>query len=243
MIVIPAIDIKEGKVVRLSQGKFNEVTIYSDNPAETAKHWEIAGASLLHVVDLDGAEHGEMRNVGWIEQIIKAIKIPIQVGGGIRTKQDIERLLASGVSRVILGTKVVEDREFLKEILSQWQKKITVSLDCARGVVTQRGWTSVSQLKATDFAKELQLLGLQQLIYTDISRDGMLMGPNIKTIREFLQSVSIPVIASGGISQLEDITNLKKLTSFGLCGVIVGKALYERRLYLKDAIEICSRKE
>ena len=243
MIVIPAIDIKDGKVVRLSQGKFNEVTIYSDNPVEIAKRWETAGASLLHVIDLNGAEHGEIKNFVHIEQIVKSVKIPVQVGGGIRSKEDVEKLFSSGVARVILGTKSVEDRQFLRDLLKKWREKIIVSLDCSRGVITKDGWTSVSKLKATEFAKELQNLGLAQLIYTDITRDGMMMGPNISAIREIIQTVTIPVIASGGVSQLEDIVNLKKLASFGLYGVIVGKALYERRLYLKDALDICSRKE
>ena len=243
MIVIPAIDLKDGKVVRLSQGKFNEVTIYSENPVETAKHWQAAGAKLLHVVDLDGAEHGEMKNFSFIEKIMKTVEVPVQVGGGIRTRADIEKLFAAGAARVILGTKVIEDRNFFKEILAQWQDKIVVSLDCSRGIVTQKGWTAVSKLKGTDFAKELQRLGLKQIIYTDVARDGMLMGPNMNAIREILQAVQIPVIASGGVSQLDDIINLKTLSSSGLCGVIVGKALYERRLYLKDAIDICSRKE
>ena len=242
MIVIPAIDIKDGKIVRLSQGKFDEMTIYSTDPVGVAKRWEATGASWLHVVDLDGAEKGAMKNFNIIDEIAKAVKIPIQVGGGIRTDEDIEKLLNHGIARVILGTKVIEDREFLKKILLKWSNRIMVSLDCSRGFVAQKGWTSLTNLKATDFAKELETLGLCHLIYTDIARDGTMIGPNIKNIKELLDVVRIPVICSGGISDLGDIVKLKQLEPNGLMGVIVGKALYERRLYLKDAIDLCLQK-
>lgn len=242
MIVFPAIDIKEGKVVRLSQGKFQEITIYSIDPVSIAKKWETIGASWLHVVDLDGAEKGEMKNLSIITEIAKLVKIPIQVGGGIRTIADIEKLLAAGVNRIILGTKVIEDKTFLKKILDQWSNRVMVSLDCSRGIVAQKGWTSLSTLKATDFAKELEALGVSYLIYTDIARDGTLKGPNVKSIQEILAAVSIPVIASGGVSAIEDIATLKNLNAPNLMGVIVGKAIYEGRLYLKDAIDLCSQK-
>ncbi|MFA5060247.1 MAG: 1-(5-phosphoribosyl)-5-[(5-phosphoribosylamino)methylideneamino]imidazole-4-carboxamide isomerase [Candidatus Omnitrophota bacterium] len=242
MIIIPAIDIKDGKVVRLSQGRFQEITIYSSDPVAFAKKWETAGASLIHIVDLDGAEKGEMKNFDAIAKISKAVKVPLEVGGGIRKRDDILRVLGQGISRVVLGTRVVEDRAFLKEILKDWKERIVVSLDCSHGIVTQKGWTSVSNLKATDFAKELQDMGLTQLIYTDIARDGTLRGPNLTSIKEILDSVTIPVIASGGVSNLEDIKSLKKLGSH-LWGAIVGKALYEGNFELKDAISLCSQKE
>ncbi|MFH1360139.1 MAG: 1-(5-phosphoribosyl)-5-[(5-phosphoribosylamino)methylideneamino]imidazole-4-carboxamide isomerase [Candidatus Omnitrophota bacterium] len=243
MKIIPAIDLKEGKVVRLSQGKFDEMTIYSSDPVKTAKQWEKSGAKILHVVDLDGAEKGQMQNFGLIAQIAKGINIPIEVGGGIRTEEDIRRLLGNNVARVILGTKIIEDKEFLANIISKWGEKIVVSLDCSRGIVAKKGWTSLSNLKATDFAKELQNLGLSTLIYTDISRDGTLIGPNIKGIQEMLSAVSIQIIASGGISKLEDIKKLLELKSYNLEGVIVGKALYEHCFKLKDALRLCSQKE
>ena len=242
MIVIPAIDIKDGKVVRLSQGKFDEVTIYSSDPVAIAQKWETNGAAWLHVVDLDGAEKGRVKNLDIIAQIVKSVKIPIQMGGGIRTRNDIEKLLSFGVTRVILGTKVVEDKEFFKSVLHDLPNRVIVSLDCSRGMVTQKGWTSVSNLKATDFAKELEALGLSCLIYTDIARDGTLRGPNLDSIKKLLEVVKIPVISSGGISALEDIAKLKALEPQGLMGVIVGKALYERSFYLKDAIALCSQK-
>ena len=242
MIVIPAIDIKEGKVVRLSQGKFHEITIYSGDPVATAKKWEAAGASWLHVVDLDGAEKGAMKNFDKIVEIAKSVTIPIQVGGGIRTSDDIAKLLSQGISRVILGTKVIEDKEFCKKILAQWANRIVISLDCSRGLVAQKGWTSLSGLKATDFASELQDLGLSCLIYTDIARDGTLKGPNLTSIKELLTAVRIPVIASGGVSSLEDIVKLKQLEPQGLMGAIVGKAIYEGCFALKDAIDLCLQK-
>lgn len=240
MIIIPAIDIKEGKVVRLSQGKFHEMTIYSNEPVKTAKEWEAAGATLLHVVDLDGAQKGQITNFSIIAKIVKSIRIPIQAGGGVRTSEDIENLFSAGVNRVILGTKVVEDVEFLKKALAHWSDKIAVSLDCSHGIVSQKGWTAISNFKATEFAQKLQDLGLRRLIYTDIVRDGTLMGPNVKGIMDILDAVKIPIIASGGISQLGDIEKLLALKSKGLAGVIVGKALYEQRFKLKDAIELCS---
>lgn len=243
MIVFPAIDIKDGKVVRLSQGKFQEMTIYSTDPVGTAKKWEAAGASWLHIVDLDGAEKGEMKNFGAIREIVKEVKIPVQMGGGIRTEDDIKKMISCGVNRVILGTKVVEDKDFVRSILSQWAGRVIVSLDCSRGMVTQKGWTTLSNIKAADMANELQGMGLSALIYTDIARDGTLIGPNIKGIKDLLAAVKMPIIASGGVSSLEDMIQLKQLEASGLIGAIVGKALYENRLYLKDAIDVCSRKE
>lgn len=239
MIIFPAIDIKEGKVVRLSQGRFHESTIYSNDPVSIAKRWESDGAAWLHVIDLDGAEQGEIKNFATIEKIVQSVKIPVQMGGGIRTHDDIRKLFACGITRVILGTKVVENRESLKWILGEWPEKIVVSLDCSRGIVTQKGWTAVSNLKATEFAKELEQIGLKTLIYTDIARDGTLTGPNIKGIIEILKTVKIPVIASGGVSQLDDIIALKELEPDGLAGVIIGKALYEDRFDLRDAIKLC----
>ena len=169
MIIIPAIDIKDGKVVRLSQGRFNEITIYSNDPITVAKQWQDDGASWLHVVDLDGAEKGQIKNLETISNIARCVKIPIQMGGGIRSIEDVENILLHGVRRVVLGTKVVEDKEFLKKILAKWPTQAIVSLDCARGFVAQKGWTSFSTLKATDFAKELKAMGVTSLVYTDIS--------------------------------------------------------------------------
>lgn len=239
MIIFPAIDIKEGKVVRLAQGKFNEVTEYGNDPVAVAKKWEAAGATWLHVVDLDGAQTGTMKNLKLIAEIARTVKVPIQVGGGVRGNDEIVRLISAGVSRVILGTKVLENEGFLKGILGRWKEKIAVSLDCSNGKLTTKGWTEVLDIKATDFAKKLQTYGLRCLIYTDIAKDGMLQGPNYNAIEEMLNTVKIPLIASGGIASLEDIKKLCRLESKGLIGAITGKALYEGTLDLKEALGVC----
>ncbi len=238
MIIIPAIDLRGGLVVRLLQGKFKEQTIYSHDPADIAKRWERLGARLLHVVDLDGAETGIPKNLNAIREIIKAIKIPIEVGGGIRKKEDIIRWFEMGAYSVVLGTQVLEDEEFLKECINAWQEKIVVSIDCAHGKAANHGWTSFSSVKADDLAQKMESLGVKKIIFTEISRDGTLLGPNLNSIKSILEAVDIPVIASGGVSSLEDIKKLKALEPEGLKGVIIGKALYERTIYLDEAIKI-----
>lgn len=241
MIIFPAIDINGGKVVRLRQGEFSDVTEYSLDPLSVAQKWVDAGAKWIHIVDLDGALHGEMKNFDIIAKITKSVSVPIQVGGGIRTTLEIEKLLQSGVKRVVLGTRAVQDREFLKKVLAFGKEKIAVSLDCKDGKVTQRGWTETTQLKGTDFANELEQLGLQCLIYTDVKRDGMLTGPNYEALSEILTTVKIPVIASGGIANLEDIRKLLAIKPRSVMGAITGKAIYEGKLNLKEAVELCSK--
>lgn len=243
MIIFPAIDIKEGNVVRLSQGKFDEITEYSGDPVAMAKLWEEKGAQWLHVVDLDGAQSGRMQNVETILKIAQSAHIPIQVGGGIRAHEDIKKLIDGKVARVILGTKVIEDRAFLKAVLKRWDDKIAVSLDCANGLVAQRGWTSTSNIKATDFVKDLEAAGVKCLIYTDIARDGMLSGPNLDGLTEIASTTSIPVIASGGISNIDDIRRLINLQEKGIIGAITGRAIYEGKLDLKEALALCSQNE
>ena len=240
MIIFPAIDIKEGKVVRLVQGKFDEVTEYSGAPAAMAKIWAGKGAQWLHVVDLDGAQAGDMQNMDIILKIAESVDIPVQVGGGIRTKEHIRTLLDGGVRRVILGTKVLADRGFLKEILEQWGDRIAVSLDCSKGMVTQRGWTETSTIKAIDFVKDLKAQGLSCIIYTDISRDGMMTGPDIKGLCELADAGKIPVIASGGVSDIDDIKKLVAIRDKGIIGVITGRAIYEGKLDLREAIALAS---
>lgn len=237
MIIFPAIDIREGKVVRLIQGKFDQVTEYAQDPLIVAKEWVKKGAQWLHCVDLDGALHGEMKNIDVILNIAKEINIPIQVGGGIRDKKTIEKLIEGNIARVILGTKIVEDSSFLIDVLAKHQDKIAVSLDCSNGMVAQRGWTSTSDIKATNLAKELEILGVKYIIYTDIARDGMLTGPNYEGIKEMLSCTKIPIIASGGVSNLSDIIKLKEYTQDGLLGAITGKAIYEGKLDLEEAIK------
>lgn len=243
MIIFPAIDIKKGEVVRLVKGKFDQVTVYSDNPVDIAMQWERAGAQWLHVVDLDGAKTGVIENYDHIIKITQAVQIPVQMGGGIREKKDIKNLLLYGVKRVILGTKIIESRDFLKDVIKEWKDRIVVSLDCENGMVAQKGWTAASDLKAVDLVGELQQLGLSTLIYTDIARDGTLSGPNFSGIEELLEKAKIPIIASGGVSSLDDLKKLLTLVPKGLVGAITGKAIYEGRLDLKEAIDLCSPKE
>ena len=243
MIVFPAIDIRDGKVVRLVQGKFNRETIYSENPVDMSKKWADEGAEWLHVVDLDGAQVGKPQNTKVITEIAKNINIPIQVGGGIRNEDDIEKLLDAGVARVILGTQVVEDPDFIRCEIQKWGEKIAVSLDCSNGKVVTHAWTSTSDVLASQIIRKLEGIGLFCIIYTDISKDGMLSGPNIEAIRQICKSTKIPIIASGGVASLNDIENLLQFRGQGLIGIITGKAIYEGTLDLTEAIKLCSQKE
>jgi phosphoribosylformimino-5-aminoimidazole carboxamide ribotide isomerase len=243
MIIFPAIDLQDGKVVRLNQGKFDQVTEYSDNPIKIARDWAKQGAHWLHLVDLDGARTAEIKNMEIIIDIAKTVDIMVQVGGGIRNKKNIEQLLGGSVARVILSTSVIDDRFFLKEIIAQWKNKIAVSVDCSKGMVAQRGWQKSSNIKAIDLVKELEEAGVSCLIYTDISRDGMLTGPNFDELEELLAITKVPIIVSGGVSSIEDIKKCKSISDKGVAGVIIGKALYEGKLNLNEAIELCSQKE
>lgn len=238
MIIFPAIDIREGRVVRLMQGKFDHVTEYAQDPASVALQWEAQGAQWLHVVDLDGAKRGQVTNWESIQSILNTVSIPVQIGGGIRNELDVERLMAMGVKRVILGTQAINNPDLLQHLIRQWSEAIAVSIDASNGLVTKLGWTEETDIKAVDFARKLQNLGLKCLIFTDIARDGMLTGPNFESLQEILDAVKIHVIASGGVSCLADIKKLTALESKGLLGAIVGKALYEGTLDLKEALNI-----
>ena len=242
MIIFPAIDIKDGKVVRLFQGKFDEVTEYSGDPLLVAQRWQKKGAQWLHVVDLDGARIGKPQNIGVITRIAQKLSIPIQVGGGIRSREDIEVLLTGGAARVVLGTRVVTDSFFLRQVLELWKDKIAISLDCANGFLAQRGWTEKSDTLATDFVKTLDGLNVACLVYTDIARDGTLAGPNFDGLKELLAQTDIPIIASGGVASIEDLKKLLALEPEGLLGAIVGKAIYEGKIHLEEAIQLCSPK-
>lgn len=226
-------------MVRLVQGKFKEATIYSRKPEEIARKWQADGAILIHVVDLDGAQSGMIRNWPAIESIVRAVKIRVQIGGGIRSEEDIRRLLEMGVGRVVLGTKAVEDKDFIRKTISRWPENILVSIDVSAGRVAQKGWASVSSQRPEELAKEMQEAGVRQLVFTDISRDGTLAGVNIPKIEKLLEVISVPLIVAGGISSLQDLIKLKALEPKGLKAVIVGKALYEGKLDLKEAIAVC----
>ena len=236
MIIIPAIDIKAGRCVRLRQGKMQEETIYSDAPVQVARRWEEQGAQLLHVVDLDGAVHGTPKNFEVIRKILKAVKVQVQVGGGLRDIAGIESYLTVGASRVVLGTTAVLDMKGLREACRRFPQKIVVAIDSQDGRVAIRGWQEVSDQLATDHAKQMADLPIAALLVTDIQRDGMLTGPNLKVLQAMVSAVQLPIIASGGVRSLEDIKHLLKIQ--GLYGAIVGKALYEGLLNLEEAVSL-----
>jgi len=241
MQVIPAIDIKEGRCVRLRQGRMTEETVYGTNPVEVAKRWEGMGAGLLHVVDLDGAVNGTPKNQRTIQEIAAAVSIPLQVGGGIRDLRSIKHYRSAGIQRVILGTAVVQQRAFMIEASRRFPKGILAGIDAVEGRVAVEGWKTVTEEKAVDLAAGLEGIGLAAIIYTDIKRDGMLSGPNLDGIRQLVQSLEIPVIASGGITTIEDLKLLKELEPLGLSGVVIGKALYAGTLDLAEALAVAER--
>jgi len=235
MIIFPAIDIKDGKCVRLLRGDFNEVTVYSENPHEVAKRWEAEGGEFLHIVDLDGAREGFRKNSQVILKILESVKIPIQVGGGIRDMETVDFYLNSGVERVILGTAAVKDENFLKAAINKYGGRIVAGVDAKDNFVAIDGWENVSQINAVEFGKRLKSLGVSTIIYTDIKTDGTLKGPNLAAISEMVEKTKLNVIASGGVGKLEDIKNIKNC---GAYGAIIGKALYTNNVPLKEAIEI-----
>lgn len=236
MLIIPAIDLKDGKCVRLKQGKFDDITVFYNNPEEAAIRWQNDGATILHVVDLDGALTGRIKNIIQIKKIRKVFKHTIEVGGGLRNINDIKLLFDNGINRVILGTVAVENPDFLKGVCRKYPKKIIVGIDAKDGFIALKGWTEVTKLKAKDFALNIQDYDIWGIIYTDIIRDGMLTGPNIETTQELVENLNIPVISSGGVSSLNDIKRLLKIEK--LWGVIVGKALYSGAVDLKEAINL-----
>jgi len=238
MLIIPAIDLKKGQCVRLLQGKKEAVTAYSDNPAAMARRWASFGAKLIHIVDLDGAFSGDLKNFDSITKIRQAVKIPLQVGGGIREVANIINLVSAGIERIIIGTAAIEDPEFLTSACNKYPGRVLVGIDAMDGMVAIKGWEEVTSITATELAKRLEIIGATGIIYTDIARDGMLTGPNIYATREIVESVRIPVIAAGGVSCLDDIKNLMKIKN--LWGAITGKAIYSGALDLKEAIELAT---
>ncbi len=238
MFIIPAIDLKDGNCVRLLQGKKDEVTVYSRDPVATAKKWESAGAKILHVVDLDGAFTGHRKNIDIVLKIRKYVKMVIEVGGGIRDIETVEQLVKAGIERVILGTSAVEDSAFVVEACNKFPGKILVGIDAKDSKVAVRGWEEVSTVGAKELARRVESAGVAGIIYTDISRDGMLTGPNVAAQQEMVKSVTVPVIASGGIATLDDVRNLLQIK--GLWGAITGKAIYSGSLDLKEAIKLAA---
>jgi phosphoribosylformimino-5-aminoimidazole carboxamide ribotide isomerase len=236
MLIIPAIDLKEGKCVRLEQGLMDKATVYSDDPSTTAKHWEAQGAELLHVVDLNGAFAGAPKNLDAIKAIRAAVRMPIEVGGGIRDMATIRSLVSIGIDRIILGTAAIENPSFVREACGEFPGKIIVGIDARDGLVAIKGWAEVTKVKAVDLAKQMQDYGVIAIIYTDIKRDGMLSGPNIEATKALAEALHIPVIASGGVHTLKDIEDLMTVRYSGVSGVITGKAIYSGSLNLKEAI-------
>lgn len=241
MLVIPAIDLKEGKCVRLEQGLMDKDTVFNDDPASQALEWQAEGAELLHIVDLDGAFAGEPKNRSAIEAIIKAIAIPAQLGGGIRDIATIEAYLGLGLSRVIIGTAAQRNPELVREACAKFPGRIVVGIDAKNGMVAVQGWAEVTDVTAVDLAKRFEGFGVSAIIYTDISRDGMLQGPNIEATRALAEAVAIPVIASGGVSSLKDIENLLAIEQSGVTGVITGKAVYTGAIRLAEAIALTKK--
>jgi phosphoribosylformimino-5-aminoimidazole carboxamide ribotide isomerase len=235
VLVIPAIDLKDGRCVRLRQGDMAAETVYSNDVPAVAGVWQKSGASLIHVVDLNGAVDGEPRNLPQIEAVIKTVSVAVQVGGGIRHMETVRRYLHAGVSRIVLGTAALTDRAFLEEACREFPKRIVLGLDARDGKVAVKGWTAVSETRAMDLLEALSNVALGAVIYTDIARDGMLSGPNLSALREVVECSPFPVIASGGITRVQDLVAVQALGS-RIEGAIVGKALYDGKLDYRAAL-------
>jgi phosphoribosylformimino-5-aminoimidazole carboxamide ribotide isomerase len=237
MLIIPAIDLKDGHCVRLKQGAMDQATIFSENPGDTAKHWLNQGARRLHLVDLDGAFAGKPKNLGAIKEILQEIngEIPVQLGGGIRNLETIERYLDAGIDYIIVGTAAVKTPGFLHDACDTFPGNIIVALDAKDGIVATDGWAKLTHHNVIDLAKRFEGYGVESVIYTDIGRDGMLSGVNIEATVKLAQALSVPVIASGGVTNLDDVSELCKVEDEGIEGVITGRAIYEGTLDLAQA--------
>ena len=234
MLIIPAIDIKQGRCVRLCQGVMSEETEYSKDPSGVAKRWAHEGAELIHIVDLDAAIEGTPKNLSTIEKIASSIAVPLQIGGGIRNEETAERYLdIKGVMRVILGTLALSEPKTVESLARRYPGRIAIGIDAKDGFVAIKGWVEVTKTLAMELAKKFEGMGVAAIIYTDISRDGMLTGPNVEATKKLIDTIKIPVIASGGVSKIDDITALKKIKA---AGVIVGKALYSGAIDLRESI-------
>ena len=241
MLILPAIDLRGGKCVRLIQGKADAETVFSDDPVAMAEKWQSKGARFLHLVDLDGAFTGSQKNLDVVRKIASAVNIPIEMGGGIRDRAAVERVFQAGVQRAILGTSALKDPAFAEAMCREFGDRIAVSIDARDGMVATHGWTEVGEKPAVNFAVEMEKAGVKTIIYTDIKRDGMLTGSNVEATKNMAQALqSAEVIASGGVSSLEDIRALKIIEPLGVTGVIIGKALYTGNIQLEDAISAAS---
>lgn len=238
MIIIPAIDLKDGKCVRLSQGRMDQETIYSENPVEMAKHWEAKGAERLHLVDLNGAVTGKPFHQSLIEEIVRSVHIPVEIGGGIRDLTTIENYIRYGAEWVILGTVALRNRNLLIEACEQFPGRVILGIDARGGKVAVEGWKEETSVPASELAKEFEGVGLSAIIFTDIERDGMGSGLNFESTRNLSRATSTPVIASGGVSKKEDIEHLLDLEPDGVIGVVIGRALYTGAINLEEAIRL-----
>jgi phosphoribosylformimino-5-aminoimidazole carboxamide ribotide isomerase len=235
MQIIPAVDIKGGKCVRLYQGDYNRETVFSEDPVAMALKWQAQGARRLHIVDLDGAASGEPRNIAAIEAIVKQTGLPVQLGGGIRDEATVKKLLDIGIQRVILGTAAIEQPELILKLCQKYSEAIIAGIDARDGLVATHGWKKNTTVTALDLSQQMAALGIPRVIYTDIKRDGTLTEPNYPAIAELIDKAKLPIIAAGGISA---ISHLKKLKEIGVEGAIVGKALYTGNIDLKEALAI-----
>ena len=243
MIIIPAIDLKGGQCVRLSQGDMDKATVYSSNPADVARTWEDRGAQRIHVVDLDGAVSGKSINKEAIVSILSAASIPVQLGGGIRDSETIREYFSYGIDRIILGTAAIKDPDFFKTSCTAFPGKVIAGIDATDGMVCIQGWTEKTSMTAIELVQQLSALPVAAIIFTDIKRDGMLTGPNIESTAQLAQATAIPVIASGGVSRFEDITALLTIEQFGVSGVIIGRALYTGALDLRECIKLAEKRQ
>jgi phosphoribosylformimino-5-aminoimidazole carboxamide ribotide isomerase len=237
MNVIPAIDVLEGQCVRLYQGDYERSQVFDEKPEHVARLWVEQGASRLHVVDLDGAKLGQPSNIKSIEAIVQSVSVPVQVGGGLRDRASVTQLLSIGVEQVILGTVAIEDPPLVRSLCAEFPGQIVIGIDARDGKVATRGWLNTSEVRATSLAQQMANLGATAIIYTDIHRDGTLEGPNLEGLREIASAVSIPIIASGGVSSITDLLSLLALEPRGVSGVIVGRALYTGAVLLKEALQ------
>ena len=236
MIIFPAIDIKDNKCVRLIQGDFNKVSIYGDEPDKIAKKWEESGSKFIHIVSLNGARGEGNINDNSIKRILDTVNVPIQVGGGIRDEERAKILFDLGVNRIILGSIAVKNRQLLKKLLNKYKDKIVVSIDARDNLVAVEGWEEISKVNSIEFCKELEQMGVKTIVYTDISKDGMLDGPNFDIYKILSKETNLDIIASGGITTIDDV---KKLIEMNIYGAIIGKSLYENKIDLKEALELC----
>ena len=234
MIIFPAIDIKDGKCVRLIKGDFERMTSYDNSPLDQAKIFFKNGFNNIHIVDLDGALQGKSFNSNIVKEILKNLKLKIQVGGGIRTIEEVDNWVKSGVDKVIIGTAAVENKNFLKTACEKFKNKIAISLDVKDGLIFLSGWKKKTNILAVDFLKEIQNFGISRIIYTDINKDGTKEGPNIKDTIELSNKVKIPFVISGGISSIEDIKKIKSLNNSNIEGIIVGKSIYDGDIKIKE---------